>query len=63
MKAYKAGGGVGGVEDRLPSIKGNTRERRNLTLIKMQLLSDRRKTQKAYLFTINTNSENPNADL
>lgn len=29
----------------------------------MQLLSQRRKTQKAYLFTINTNTENPDADL
>ena len=54
-KTYKDGRG-----DRLPCIKGSTRDP---ALIITQRLSQRRKTQKAYLFTINTNGENPNADL
>ena len=51
--------------DMPPGIKGstNTRQRRAPALIVLQSLSQRRKTQKAHLFTVDTNTEDPDADL
>lgn len=50
-------------EGHIPSKKGHVRQKRNPSLIIMQLLSQKRKLMKTYLFTINTNTENSYADL